>query len=328
MNNERFRTEFAANLNLPPEVLKEVLKAFDTTSADYDIERKPLDLIPCGGIPELVKIYIASKAVENLSQKTLAQYRYKLIDFFKTVCKPVEAIEPNDVRLYLYAFKKDRNASDRYLECIRITLNGFFAWLVANDYVLKNPCSKIEKIRFTPKEREPLTPYQLEELRWNCQTIREKALVDFLYSTGCRVSECSDVKLSDIDFNNRSVLIRHGKGDKQRTVFFNAESELTLRKYLDTRTDNVDALFVSVKAPHNPIHAHAIENIIKDISKRTGLHVFPHKLRHTFATSGLRGGMPLEKLQILMGHAKPETTLIYAKLDRADIQSEHKRIYA
>ena len=328
MNNERFRTEFAANLNLPHDVLKEVLKAFDMASANYDIKQKPLDLIPYGGIPQVVKTYIGAKAVENLRKKTLEQYRYKLVDFFNVVRKPIEEIEPNDIRLYLYAFKKERNASDRYLDCVRITLNSFFQWLVDNEYPIKNPCAKIEKIRYKPKEREPLTPYELEDLRWNCESIREKALIDFLFSTGCRVSECADVKLSDIDFNTRSVLIRHGKGDKQRMVYFNAESELTLRKYLETRKDNVDALFVSLRTPHNPIHAHAIENIVKKVSDRAGLHVFPHKLRHTFATSGLRGGMPLEKLQMLMGHAKPETTLIYAKLDRADLRNEHQKIYA
>lgn len=329
-NNERFRNELASKLLdvLPPDKLREVLKAVDLTSTDYDISRKPVELITTEELPEVVKFYLASKAVENLSKKTLSQYRYKLINFFSAVRKSYADIAPNDIRLYLYGIKQTRNASDRYLDNIRITLHGFFDWLVCNDYLLKNPCDKVEHIHFTERQRDPLTPYELEVFRDACETIREKALVDFLFSTGCRVSECSEVRLSDIDFNERSVLIRHGKGNKPRTVYFNAESELTLRKYLSTRSDATDALFVSVKVPYQPIGAHAIENVLKKISERAGMHVYPHKLRHTFATSGLRGGMPLDKLQALMGHENPETTLIYAKQCQQNLQLEHRRIYA
>lgn len=329
-NNEHFRDEFASKIAtvLPPEQLKNVLQAFDITSNGYDIQRKALEIIPAGGVPEVVKYYLASKAVENLSKGTLKQYRYKLIDFFETVNKSIQAINTNDVRLYLYNIKQTRNVSDRYIECIRVTLNCFFKWLVANDYLLRNPCEKIERIKFQEKKREPLTSYELEVFRWNSQNIREKALIDFLFSTGCRVSECADVRLSDIDWTNRAVTIRHGKGGKERIVYFNAESELTMRKYIDSRSDDTDALFVSAKKPHQQLGPHALENILKKVSDRAGMHVFPHKLRHTFATSGLRGGITLEKLQMLMGHTRPETTLIYAKLNQTDIRMEHQRVYA
>lgn len=102
-------------------------------------------------------------------------------------------------------------------------------------------------------------------------------------------------------------------------VFFNAESELTLRKYLETRDDNCDGLFVSTRKPIRAISNRALENIIHEIGERAGIHAFPHKLRHTFATIGISSGMPIEKLQKLLGHVKPETTLIYAKLDEIEL---------
>lgn len=327
---ESFRIVLAMNLCsvVGSDKLNDVLKAVDIAMNDFDIQKKSMQLITTNGIPEAVKAYIASKAVSNASSGTLKQYRYKLINFFDTVRKSFADIQTNDTRMYLYNYKILHNATDRYIECIRVTLNAFFQWLVDNDYLQKNPCAKVEHIQFQEKKREPLSSYDLERFRWSAENIREKALVDFLFSTGCRVSECADVRLSDINWDKRSVRIRHGKGNKQRTVYFNAESELTLREYLKTRSDDTDALFVSMKAPHQQIKSHAIENIIAKISKRTGIHVYPHRLRHTFATSGIRGGMPLEKLQMLMGHTKPETTLIYAKLEQTDLQMEHQKVYA
>ena len=327
---ENFRIVLTMNLCqvLDADKMKEVLKMVDISANDFEISRKQMSIITCEGTPEVVKYYIAAKSISNLSFKTLCQYRYKLVNFFNVVRKSYLDITPNDVRIYLHAYKTEHNASDRYMECIRGTLNGFFQWLTDNDYLTKNPCAKIEKIHFEPKPRQPMTSYELEYFRWNTEDVREKALVDFFFSTGCRVSECAGVQLSDIDWNKRSVLIRNGKGGKSRTVYFNAESEVSLREYLDSRNDSSNGLFVSVRAPHQPIGSHALENIIRKVSERTGIHTFPHRLRHTFATSGLRGGMPLEKIQQLMGHVNPKTTLIYAKINQDDLQMEHQRVYS
>lgn len=329
-NSETFRTELATKLlnSLPQDQVKTVLSILDTTIRDYDISQKPVSLITIDGVPEVVKYYLASKAVENLSTGTLKVYRLRLIDFFTVTKKHFGDIRANDIRMYMFFCKDKRRASDAYLDNIRRILNAFFCWLVDNDYMLKNPCASVERVKYQAPQRVPLTAYELEDLRWHCETIREKALVDFLFSTGVRASECQDVNISDIDWATRSVVIRHGKGNKRRLVYFNAESELTLRKYLESRQDSNEALFVTVRSPHHRLGIKAIQNEIAKIAARCNMHVFPHKLRHTFATSGLRGGMPLDKLQALMGHAKPETTLIYAKLDQTDLQREHQRVYA
>ena len=328
---EMFRTVLTMNLCSvvqDPDVLRDVLQMVDVTMNDFEISKKPMDIIPAQDMMPVIKCYLCSKAVASLSFGTLKQYRYKLVHFFDTVRKSYLDIQPNDIRNYLGTFKIERNASDCYLDNIRITLNSFFQWLTDNDYIPKNPCAKVDKIKYQQKRRQPLTSYQLEKVRWNTVNIREKALIDFFFSTGLRASECANVRLSDITWDKRAVHVRHGKGDKERIVYFNAEAEVSLKEYLKTRSDDTDGLFVSVKAPHQAIQTGALENIIKKVSKRTGIRVFPHKLRHTFATSGIRGGMPLEKLQALMGHTRPETTLIYAKQDQTDLQMEHQRIYA
>ena len=328
---ENFRTVLTMNLCTvinDSTVLQDVLKMVDVSMSDFDIQKKQMDIIPATNMTSIIKCFLASKAISNLSKGTLKQYHYKLVHFFDSVRKSYKDIVANDIRIYLYQFKMERNASDSYVDNVRITLNSFFKWLVDNEYLDKNPFAKVDKIKYQQKRREPLTSYQLETVRWHTNNVREKALIDFFYSTGCRVSECADVRLTDINWEQRSVHIRHGKGDKERTVYFNAEAEVTMRAYLNTRSDDTDALFVSAKSPHQPLQSHALENIIQKVSKCAGISVYPHKLRHTFATASLRSGMALEKLQNLMGHSKPETTLIYAKQDQYALQMEHQRVYA
>lgn len=329
-NSSSLRAEFAASLLycVPMEQISTILSAFDEVLSGYHVERTGTDLITqTGSSQEFVKMYIASKAISNLSMGTLHQYKLRLEDFIGTVCKPISEITTNDIRLYLYHYKTDRNATNNYLDQIRKILNSFFAWLQNNNYIDANPCTNVEHIKFQPAERKPLTSYELEILRYNCHDIREKAIVDFLFSTGCRVSEFCAANKSDIDWQRRSLIVRHGKGDKRRIVYFNAESELSLRKYLETRYDDSDALFVGSRSPHNRLSVKAVQVLLDKVSARCNMHVYPHMLRHTFATSGIRSGMPLEKLQTLMGHAEPRTTLIYAKMDQADLQREHMRVY-
>ena len=329
-NTESFRNELVSKLleSLPREHVMTVLHVFDAIIPNYDISEKKVSMIVCDGLPEVVKYFIASKAVRNLSRGTLNIYKLRLSDFFTVVAKPFQDITANDIRMYLFYNREKRNSSSSYLDNIRRILSSFFSWLTANEYILRNPCINIESIKYQEPTRSPLTAYELEVLRDHCEAVREKALVDLLSSSGIRLSECMDLNLSDIDWEQRSIIVRHGKGDKRRIVFFDAESELTLRKYIASRDDDCEALFVSERKPHNRIKQKALENIISKIANRANMHVYPHKLRHTFATTCIRHGMPLEDLQTLMGHSNPKTTMIYAKLDNTDLQMAHRRVYA
>ena len=327
---ENFRTVLTLNLSTviqDPEMLKNVLSMVDLSMQNFEISNKPLDIIPASGFPEVAKYYLASKGVSNLSKGTLKQYRYKLTHFFDTVKKPYTDITANDIRIYLFSFKQERNASDCYVDNVRITLNSFFQWCVDNEYLLRNPCAKVDKIKYQTKRREPMTTLSLEDLRWHCQDIREKALIDFLYSTCCRISECAGVLLSDIDWEKNSVRLRYCKGNKERTVFFNDEAKVSLKAYIEKRGHISPALWTSAKAPHQQLKTHALEDIVRKVGERAGIKTYPHKLRHTFATVGLRNGMPLEKLQALLGHTNPQTTLIYAKLNSDLLQLEHQKAF-
>ena len=328
---ENFRTVLTLNLSTvvsDPETIRKVLEMVDFSMGDFEISRKAMEIIPATGFPEVAKYYLASKGVANLSPGTLKQYRYKLTHFFDTVRKSYADVTANDIRIYLYNFKTERNASDSYIDNVRITLNSFFQWLVDNEYLPRNPCAKVDKIKYVQKPREPLTTFNLESLRWFCETEREKALIDFLYSTGCRISECAGALISDINWEQNSVHLRFCKGKKERTVYFNDEAKVSLRAYIEHRGHISTALWTSLKAPHNQLQTHALENIVRTVGERAGIHVFPHKLRHTFATVGLRNGMPIDKLQFLLGHSSPNTTMIYAKEDTNQAHAEHQKAFS
>lgn len=154
-------------------------------------------------------------------------------------------------------------------------------------------------------------------------------MIEFMYSTGCRVSELTNVTLSDIDWETKNVHL-FGKGKKHRTSFMNARCEVALKEYLDTRKDNIPYLFVSSRnyaGKPKKLTKGAIERVVKLLSNQAGIgkKVTPHILRHTTATTAVQNGMPIEDISKLLGHANVATTMIYAKTSTDRVYSNHKR---
>lgn len=331
MSYESMRLDFAAQLNAIgiPNV-PDLLAILDAVSAGYDVTRKSMEIIPADEIPQAVRLYIASKSVEHLSRGTLSLYLLRLTQLFTTIHKPIDQITANDVRVYLYQYKQTRNVKDTTLEGMRICINSFFEWCVQEDLLAKNPVRRIPAIRVDVPERLPMTALELETVRGCCKTLREKALIDFLYSSACRVSEFCALNLADINWQDHTVHIERGKGGKGRTTFLNPEAEISLRAYLATRSDDSPALFVSCRAPHGRLQVKAVQNEIQKIVSRCSLsvHVSPHIFRHTAASLALQRGMPLEQVQRFLGHSRIQTTLRYAKTLQQDVQLSHSRCIA
>lgn len=141
----------------------------------------------------------------------------------------------------------------------------------------------------------------------------EKALFEFMFSTGCRIGEIVSLDRNSINWGSQSAIVR-GKGDKEREVYFNIRCDIWLKKYLNCRKDN-DPAIVTERKPHK-ISIAQMRYIIKRISNRARINktIHPHQLRHSYATHLLNNGAPLEVIQSLLGHEKSETTRIYAQL--------------
>ena len=183
--------------------------------------------------------------------------------------------------------------------------------------------STVDPIKYVAEIREALTSREVEKLRIACGTnIRDNAVLELFLASGCRVSEVVSMRVEDMDLQAGCGKVL-GKGKKGRMVFFNDRAMEYLERYLGDRRSG--AVILSKRAPYQGLKKNALENIIRKIAKKAGLgkRVFPHLLRHTFATRALNKGMPLPTLCDLMGHSSVETTRIYAKNGAGKIRYEY-----
>ena len=331
MSYECLRLDFADRLNkIGVLQVPDILAALDAAASSYEVTRKCTDIIPADEIPQAVRLYIASKSVEHLSKGTLSLYLLRLTQFFTIVRKGVEHISANDIRVYLYQYRETHHIKDSTLEGIRLCLNSFFEWCTQEDLIRKNPVKRIPAIRVDSPERLPMTALELETVRGVCKTLREKAMVDFLFSSACRVSEFCALNKTDINWQDHTIHIERGKGGKGRTTYLNPEAEISLRAYLATRNDDSPALFVGCRAPHDRLKVKAVQNEIAKILSRCNItcHVTPHIFRHTAASLALQRGMPLEQVQRFLGHSRIQTTLRYAKTLQQDVHISHSHFVA
>lgn len=332
MTREQFVDGFTTNLygKISEEALKVVQNELFLYVQNYDLEQRETAVGQYTGyLPECYKIYFVSRKIEGLSTRTLEQYQLYLNDFFFSVNKELEEITANDIRVYLYTVQKQRNLSDRTLDSRRAAIHAFFTWAADEGYIAKNPCRSIKKIKYERIERKGLTAIELEKVRMACKNVREKALVEFLYSTGARVTEACNIKISEVDFDKGEVLL-YGKGNKHRISYLSAKASLYLVEYLKSRTDQSEYLFVSERKPHNGLKKEAVERVIRNLGKRSniGRDLYPHLFRHTVATDMLRKNAPITDVQKMLGHVNVNTTMVYAKTCDEDVKKSHSKSIA
>ena len=271
---------------------------------DVQIKKESTELTEYNdSLKKLKDTFLATLIVENKSNRTIEQYNLHLtqfVDYFTT--KEAKDIDATDIRGFLYAYKQSRGISNLSLNNKRSAISSFFSWLADEEYIDKDPTRKIKKIKVTKKKKKAFTADEMERMRIACTDIRDRALIEMLASTGCRVSELSSIKLNDIDFIRKKVRII-GKGDKERTVFISDQAMIYLNRYLETRKDNNISLFVSKRYPYGQLRKDGIERIVRNLGKSCNVYAHPHKFRRTLCTQLIKRGMPLQDVAILLGHA-------------------------
>lgn len=269
--------------------------------------------------------YLISKALEGKSPATVERYRYELQRLLSYTNKAVMKICPGDISEYLRAYKHIRQVSNQTLKGVRAVYSSFFGWLRDRDRIHKNPMALVEDIKVESVIKKPYTDEERERMLRKCDNLRDKAMLEFLYSTAVRVSELAKLNRNDVQFSEKDLIVS-GKGSKERRVYINDRTNMYLREYLQSRTDLEPALFVSVKKPHDRLTKAGIEDIVRRIGRAAGVNkAHPHRFRRTALTNALNRGMPLQEAMILAGHAKPETTMRYCTVDQEAVQYHHKK---
>lgn len=299
------------------QTLEQTLSRYDVNEVDGSVEEE--------NDRDLIEKFISAKRIEGCSEKSLKYYRATIEALVSAVGKNVKSVLTEDLRTYLTEYQNKHQSSRVTIDNIRRILSSFFSWLEDEDYIIKSPVRRIHKVKTTKNVKDTFSDEELEKMRDSCDELRDLAMIDLLSSTGMRVGEMVLLNRTDINFSERECVVL-GKGAKERIVYFDAKAKLHLQQYLDSRTDDNPALFVSLRAPYERIKIGGIEHRFREMGERLNIpKVHPHKFRRTLATIAIDKGMPIEQLQQLLGHQRIDTTLHYAMVKQSNVKAAHRK---
>lgn len=284
---------------------------------------------------------------QNRSQKTIANYDHyltRLIDYAGDIT--VVEITPELVRKWrLWLNRLGTNTSDELgkntLNYHLIALRSFLKFCAKQNITTAN-AEKIELARVKRKQVTFLSSEELDRLfsqpdTTTLQGLRDRAILELLFSSGLRVSELVGLDKDHINLKRREFTVR-GKGQKDRPIFISDEAADWLQKYLDKRRDNVKPLFlrysgkkqVDLSGNYHRLTARSIQRLVARYALLAGItkHVSPHTLRHSFATDLLMNGADLRSVQAMLGHSNIATTQIYTHVTDPHLKSVHERFHA
>ena len=308
---------------IPQTIMQRMMVIISDVLEDYDIrecqhwETEEKD--------DLFEAFISTMKVQGRSKGTIERYE-RTIRIFMTFSKaPTRKINVYHVRAWLAA-EKNRGIQDSTLDGNRQVLSSYFGWLFREGLIERNPMANVGTIKVPRKKKLTYSSVDMAKIMDACRKLRDKAIVQFLYTTGCRVSEMIALNRDQLDMRNQEVVV-HGKGDKERTVYFDSVTAMLLEEYLNSRKDDNPALFIGLRGDR--LMQNGVRVMLKDIERRTGVTgVHPHKFRRTMATDMARHGTTIQTIAHLLGHERIDTTMEYVQQSAQDIKYDYRRLYA
>lgn len=310
-------------VNLPKQL--EIKRYVEEIIYNYEVASKETALVT-SDLDGKINYFLATKKLEGLSAATLKNYTYTLRKLEKFFNKPASTISTGDIKMFMYS--ESNTKSPAGLNTFMTPIRLFFKFLQNEEFIVKDPCASIKPVKEPKREKKPLTEEQVEMLRDCLLSKRDRAILEFFLSTGCRVAEVGNVKISDIDFVNKTLLVI-GKGNKERRVYFTERCKRAIMNYLKERSDNTDYLFVSSRAPYKKLNNRGYQVIVDKMQKMANIemNITPHTFRHTMATFALRSGMAPECIQQILGHNDVGLTLrVYAKVAQTEVEYSYRKL--
>ncbi len=300
-------------------IVNDILSKFDVTHSDETETRD-----------DCLSAFLTAKEIEGRSKATLDRYQYligRLMSFLKIQTQDVTIFH---IRKFLSS-EKDRGISEVTLEGMREAFCAYFNWLQKEGLIKVNPCGNLGAIKYKKVVKQAYKDTDIERLKFACRTKRDLALVCFLRSTGCRVSEVVNLNRDDVNLTKGECKVL-GKGNKERVVYIDSITAMILDDYLQSRTDDFEALFPgnAYRNRTTRLSAQGIRKLLKTIAANAKVttNVHPHKFRRTLATSLIRHGMPIQEVAAILGHEKLDTTMKYVVMDNTDIHYSYNKFFS
>lgn len=288
------------------------------------------ELVPRGesGDEAKIRMFIASKKAVNRQDNTLKQYSREILNMLDFLGKRIEDITGMDLRYYYGVMREQRGIKMSTMQTRLHYLSSFWDFLITEELVHSNPVKKVGLLKIEKTIKKPFSAEELEALRVNCGNLRDRALVEFLYSTGVRVSELVALNVGDIEMG-RQELIVYGKGSKERKTYLTDSAKFYLRRYLQVRDQEGledQPLFVTLDKPHGRLTVAGVQYMLRQLGSRAGVkNTHPHRFRRTIATDLLARGMKIEEVKEFLGHEKLDTTMIYCTVKEENVQASHRK---
>ena len=295
-----------------------------------EVQQQCTDIVSSGidGDEMKVKMFLASKKAVNRQNNTLKQYTREIHRMLDFLGKRLEDITGMDLRYYYGVMRERYGIKMSTMQTRLHYLSSFWDFLITEELVHNNPVKKVGLLKIEKTIKKPFSAEEMEALRVNCIMLRDRALVEFLYSTGVRVSELVSLNVEDIEMGKQELIV-YGKGSKERKTYLTDSAKFYLRRYLQTRQEQNLAkrpLFVTLDKPHERLTVAGVQYMLRELGKRAGVNnVHPHRFRRTIATDLLNRGMPIEQVKEFLGHEKLDTTMIYCTVKEESVQASHRK---
>lgn len=268
--------------------------------------------------------FMVSKKIQGLSDGTLKLYMQTINFFMSKLRKPFKDITTNYIRLFIANREIQDRISKGTLARERGCIVRFFHWLYIEEFIDRDPGARVEKIKVPKRRKQEFSELEVEKLRSAASNAKETLIIELLLSTGCRVSELVSLNFSDYDQENDSIEVI-GKGNKQRTLYFNAKAKLALNHYLKEAPHITGPLFYG-QTREKEMTTAGVQKLVKRLGERAGvLNVHPHRFRRTAATLARRHGMPIELVSRFLGHENIETTMAYSMINDDEVKISHQK---
>lgn len=273
-----------------------------------------------------VQMFIDAKRAANVKRSSIEAYSLEIKSMLLYIGKHIDDIKTYDLRRYFAYLREEKHLKVSTVRTRQAYASSFFNFLYDEELIKTNPMKKVVKMKNEKVIKKAFSEEDMEKMRDHCKNKRDRALVEFLYSTAVRVSESVSLRVEDVDMHSRIIIVK-GKGNKERKTYLSEKAWVHLKNYFEERKPlPEEPLFASLDYRHHSLTKSGVEHIIRELGRRSGVpNAHPHRFRRTIITTLLNRGTPLHEVSYFAGHERFDTTAIYSDKNDESIQANHRR---